>query len=309
MTRACIIVASHISKSYRLKYLCECLKSLLEQTVVIPIFLSISFENEIVQTVYKKIMENNGLLNNTNITIYERKTKTSQFRHIFNVFELIKYNYDYIMFCDDDDTYVNNRVELFINAIEGSLLVMDSNKKLVGVYEQKKKETHFERFHEYWSYCIGSIFIEQFITKINEGGFDKYVEHDMFDVLFSSYLRFLDSSHVFVSYQLKLYNYRKNTTDSVVANIINTKIIDSASTHTGFIRDNIEIHKQNIFLHNSQGRDYNIDGVVKDLLSNENKYLHPKIMGKLCPKLVGEINKYYQEIRQLVMYMGICYKN
>ena len=308
MTRVCIIVSSHISKSYRLKYLCECLQSLLEQTVIVPIFLSISFENNLVQNVYHKFMEKNGLLDNTNITTFERKTKMSQFRHIFSVFKNIKNDYDYIMFCDDDDTYVNNRVELFIDAIEGSLVVMDSSKKLVGVYEQKNKETHIVKFHEYWSYCISSIFIQQFITKITDGGFDKYVDHDFFDVLFSSYLRFLDSSHVFVSYQLKLYNYRKNTTDSVVANIINTKIIDTASTHTGFISDNIDVHKRNIFLHNSQGRDYNIDGVIKDSLSNENKYLHREIMKKLCPKLVNEINTYYHEIRQLVKYMNIYQK-
>lgn len=199
MTRTCIIVASHISKAYRLKYLCECLQSLVEQTVIVPIYVSISFENDLVKNVYHKVMINNGLLNNKNITIFGRKDKTSQFRHIFNVFEYIKNDFEYVMFCDDDDTYVSNRVELFIIGIEGALSVIENGKKFVGIYEGKNDKTHFDEYKEYWSYCIKSIYIQEFIDKINSGGFDKFVDYDMFDVVFSSYLRFL-------SYPLMLYN-------------------------------------------------------------------------------------------------------
>lgn len=307
MTRACIIVASHISKSYRLKYLCESLQSLIEQTVIVPIFLSISFDNELVLNVYHKIMEKNGLSNNANITIYERNTKTSQFRHIFNVFESIKSDNDYIMFCDDDDSYVNNRVELFINAIEGSLLVMDKQKKFVGVYERKNKKSHSDEYKEYWSYCISSIYMQEFFTKINKGSFDKFIDYDIFDVLFASYIRFMDSSHVFVSYQLKLYNYRKNTRDSITANMINkSNKIDTASTFNEFIHNNIIGIKHNILLKNAMGRNYDIDCVLKDAFCKD--FLCPNLIMSISPDMVNEINTYYHEIRHLVTYMNIYQK-
>ena len=37
----CVVIASHISKEKRIEYLIECLKSLINQDVVIPIYLSI----------------------------------------------------------------------------------------------------------------------------------------------------------------------------------------------------------------------------------------------------------------------------
>ena len=304
MTRTCIIVASHISKAYRLKYLCECLQSLVEQTVIIPIYLSISFENDLVKNVYHKIMDKNGLLNNNNITIFEIKDKTSQFRHIFNVFEYIKNDFEYVMFCDDDDTYVNNRVELFINGIEGALSVIEKGKKLVGIYEGKNDKTHIDEYKEYWSYCIKTIYIQEFIVKINSGGFDKFVDHNMFDVIFSSYLRFMDNTHVFVSYPLMLYNYRKNTNDSVTANMQNGQHIDdTTSTFNEFLWSKKDSIKNNIFVKNAMGHDYDIKRVLKDAING--RKTPPNLLQNINTKWIIEINDYYKEIRQLVVFMNI----
>ena len=41
---ACIVIASHISNPKRIGHLIECLTSLIQQSVIIPIYLSISFE-------------------------------------------------------------------------------------------------------------------------------------------------------------------------------------------------------------------------------------------------------------------------
>ena len=42
----CVFIASHISNEKRIKYLKECLNSLINQTVQIHIYLSISFAND-----------------------------------------------------------------------------------------------------------------------------------------------------------------------------------------------------------------------------------------------------------------------
>jgi hypothetical protein len=81
--------------------------------------------------------------------------------------------------------------------------------------------------------------------------------------------------------------------------------IDKASTFNEFNRGNIMGFKHNIFLENAKGNDYNLDSVLKDSLQVRN--LHPNLIQSLNPKIVDEINSYYHEIRQLVVFMGICH--
>ena len=49
----CILIASHISKGERVCYLKECLNSLINQTMKVPIYVSISFENMYILIFYR----------------------------------------------------------------------------------------------------------------------------------------------------------------------------------------------------------------------------------------------------------------
>ena len=53
----CIIVPSHINNINRTKLLIYCLKSLINQTKKIPIYLSISFETDLDKTLFNKLIE------------------------------------------------------------------------------------------------------------------------------------------------------------------------------------------------------------------------------------------------------------
>ena len=82
----CIFVASHVSKEQRLDYLTICLKSLIYQELKIPIYLSISFENELLKEGFEKQhSEFDKLCSFLNVNYM--KDKTSQMRHYY---ELLK---------------------------------------------------------------------------------------------------------------------------------------------------------------------------------------------------------------------------
>ena len=45
----CILMASHISYEHRIPFLVECLESLVKQSLSVPIYVSMSFENKELQ--------------------------------------------------------------------------------------------------------------------------------------------------------------------------------------------------------------------------------------------------------------------
>ena len=103
--KMCVIVPSHINHISRTKSLICCLQSLMNQTNIIPVYLSISFETDLDKTLFNKLFEGKNLLNNKFICVIYQEIKTSKFRHINKVIDSIKKTYKYVMFCDDDDTY------------------------------------------------------------------------------------------------------------------------------------------------------------------------------------------------------------
>lgn len=317
MTRICIIVASHISISIRVKYLCECLNSLINQTIVIPIFLSISFENALVYQIFQKTMTLNNLLENTNIVVFYQDKQTSQFRHIFQVFEIIKNDYDYIMFCDDDDTYENIRVQAFVEALIDAINGMKNHigKQLVGIYERKNNESHTNAYTEFWNYCIDVKYIQQFITIINNGGFNKHIDNNYFDMMFGSYLRFLDNTHVFGSLNYKLYNYNKYDNSLLgitqANNLLHKKIkyrnlnnpYESLKRCNDYIINNINRMKKNMFLQISRGLNYNEQCVINECFPME----EDRFICLLDPMLILELKQYYTDVKQMAISIGINY--
>lgn len=207
----CIIVPTHINNCHRTKLLIVCLKSLINQTKKIPIYLSISFETELDKTLFHKMFENEILLYNIHINTYYQKYKMSQFRHIQYICGVINNKYEYVMFCDSDDTYELNRVEIVTLANElGENNYSNNTKTYVGFYERDEKN-HCIKYYEYPSYCIKLKILKKFIN-ILINNYENILDNQFCDVIFSTYLRRLDELHAFSSIPLKLYNY--NTSDN-----------------------------------------------------------------------------------------------
>lgn len=313
----CIIVASHISTAVRVKYLCDCLNSLLEQTLVIPIILSISFEDELVFTIYKKQMEMKKLSNNPNITVIIRENKTAQFRHIFKVFESVKHKYDYFMFCDDDDTYNNTRVYKFVNSLLYGLNTADS-RIFAGVCEIDEVYLRDKKSIEYWNYLLCSNILQEFITKIQVGGFDNFVDNFMFDMLFGYYLMMKICNDIITVMEIKekLYNY--NIHDNSVTGIWSTPLIcdefipqksiqeykNDLSSRLKYVIPKL---KQNIFYSNSVGNNYDVKKIIIEWLGVES-HTEPqkqKIMQLFNPELLQELQTYYNGVIKMTDYLGI----
>jgi hypothetical protein len=295
----CIVVPSHINNIKRTKLLICCLQSLINQTHKIQIYLSISFETELDRTLFTKLIEKNNLLNNILICIIYQERQTSQFRHIEKVVDNIKNVYKYIMFCDDDDTYEMDRVEKFKIMTEHGYTNCPKDKIFVGAYERDlQKGSHSSSFYEYWSYCVNIEFIINFINIIKLNNYDYYIDNKMCDVLFSTYLRYLDNKHIFVSINEKLYNYNRNeysiTKKIAKQNNINNNIIKKKESNFEiFIQDlneclekNIETIKNNIFVIYSM-RKVSFENMLNELLKENYKYKN-KINKKILEKIKFE---------------------
>jgi hypothetical protein len=254
----CIIIPSHINNINRTKLLMCCLQSLINQTNKIPIYLSISFETDLDKTLFHKLIEKNNLLNNILICIIYQERQTSQFRHVENVIDNIKNIYKYVMFCDDDDTYEIDRVEKFIIMIEHGCANCPKDKIFVGAYEMDlQKGSHCSSFYEYWSYCINIEFIINFIDIIKINNYNYIIDNNMCDVLFSTYLRYLNNKHIFISINEKLYNYNRNE------NSITVKI-----SKENKIKNNIIPKKENNFEIFIQGLNETLDKNMETIKNN-----------------------------------------
>jgi hypothetical protein len=303
----CVIVPSHINNINRTKLLICCLQSLMNQTIIIPIYLSISFETDLDKTLFNKLFEGKNLLNNKFICVIYQEKKTSQFRHIDKVIDSIKKTYKYVMFCDDDDTYEINRVEQFIIAIENGYTICPKDKIFVGAYERDlQKGSHSLSFYEYWSYCVNIDFIVNFINIIKMNNYDYYIDNKMCDVLFSTYLRFLDNKHMFVSMNEKLYNYNRNEysitkkisneNKNIRKNNSTVEIYDFEKFIQGVnktLEENIESIKNNIFVTYSM-RKVSFENMLNIILQENYKYKN-----KINKKILEKIKFEYDNIKDL----------
>ena len=211
----CIAIASHISIDNRIDYLIECLDSLVKQTIPVTIYLSISFENNLLYDIFISKIATIQFIIKPVIKILNQKTP--QMRH----FSLLKENineggHKWILFCDDDDTYNNNRIEVFKNYIQIALQECEAfpDKKVAGIYESAFGKIHQDHRHEYWCYCISSEIYNRFFDKID--AYPDVLDHKCCDIIFAEYFRRIGEPYVFGRITDPLYNYRvDNNTDSI----------------------------------------------------------------------------------------------
>jgi len=257
----CIIVPSHVSNCERLKYMKDCLQSLLCQSTCIQIYLSISFEDNICERCFDSMMSRH-FSHDSNLIIIKRKNKTAQFRHIMQVYNEYRHKHQWFMFCDDDDTYHMHRVTMFVYSLHFDEDVSEE-KIYIGMHD-----CYYDiktAYYEYWAYCLNTKILEPFLKHI-----DKYnvTDHVYCDCLIVKYIESLMGGKYFIiNTKLKLYNH--NTLENSVCgrlkknmdkiNINFSKIQDDESLNK-FIGENMNIYLNNIFV--SLTRDYTFDRCI-----------------------------------------------
>ncbi len=300
----CIIVPSHINNVHRTKMLITCLESLINQTLKKDIYLSISFETDLDKLLFDKLIEKNNLLENDLIHVVYRGKKTSQFRHIEKLLELLESRYNFVFFIDDDDSYHHQRIEAFNYYLEEGIKFCPKDKIFVGVYELEKEE-HPDKYREYWSYCVNIKFIINFMNILKNNNYDYYIDHIMCDVLFSMYLRCLDEKHIFIKTDIKLYNYNLNEY-SITHKIQSINMIDESMqkykvTDLDFfikelnkrLQEYKESFKNNIFSYYSMNR-FTFEEILQKSLQTNYVY-----RDKIDIKLIDELKSEYDNIKSL----------
>ena len=220
----CIFIASHMSKSQRIPYLTECITSLVHQTLKIPIYLSISFDNADIENETKmQLQQHSEKYKYDFLNIRYRSEKTPQMQHFNLLIKEFSGKHNWIMFCDDDDTYEPNRTVHIAQLLTISKQQMSNQDEvsLGGVYESTFNKHHREHRHEYWCYCVSEKMIIDFmkvVEKYEDALYDKCC-----DVLFAEYLRRKSNTCIFLQMPVKYYNYR---------------IEDNSDSITGYIRQN-----------------------------------------------------------------------
>jgi len=213
----CIVIASHLSNTKRTGFLIECLESLLNQTLPISIYLSISFQTEEIKTAFLNTTRLIELCSRINLHIQDKKTP--QMRHFYLLYPELQRNHKWVMFCDDDDTYEPNRVERIIqNIYSGDIHCRQMNKILAGLYESTFGKDHREHRHEYWCYCVNIEMLGKFYDKLID--YPDIIDNKCCDVLFAEYLRRASPEHLYCQLNEKLYNYRiEQNSDSITGYI------------------------------------------------------------------------------------------
>lgn len=272
----CIVIASHLSNSKRILYLIECLESLLNQTIPISIYLSISFNNDAIR---EEFLNNYKIMDLCNkIFLVIREHKTPQMRHIYMLSPELEKKHKWIMFCDDDDSYDNNRVEQIIKYIYSGLIQCSQipNKKLIGLYESTFGKDHREHRHEYWCYCINIDIIRQFYEKLAD--YPDIIDNKCCDVLFAEYLRRANENLLYSRINEKLYNYRvDNNSDSITGfikgnqtkyirnreppSIMDISFSEYVVDWNEYLYENLDIYLHDVFLRTIVGSD--LDFILK----------------------------------------------
>jgi hypothetical protein len=210
--QVCIFIASHISNSLRIPLLMECLASLFAQTTPVAVYLGISFETaDLMNEFMNNVEQYREKIDNSELKCLIQAKKTAQMRHFAYLYSELSDKHNWVLFCDDDDTYQPTRVEEFITRIEN--YVSEEGKPLVGLYESTFKKTHTEHRHEFWCYCVNMRLLGKFYKILYP--YPDVLDNKCCDILFAEYLRRSPEIFEFIQIEIPLYNYRLDNTGSV----------------------------------------------------------------------------------------------
>ena len=108
--RVAVIIPCHIHYKGQLEKLLNCINSLKEQTHPCTIVVGISFASNEYYSIFKNYV---FPLVKRYAKFIVRCEQTYQIMHIYNCLQKVN-DHDYILFCDDDDTYLPKRVQIFV---------------------------------------------------------------------------------------------------------------------------------------------------------------------------------------------------
>jgi hypothetical protein len=260
-----VFIASHISNPRRIPFLVECISSLLQQTCIPKIYLSLSFETPVLQDSFLSTPSS------SQIHLLLQPQKTSQMRHFQQLMKAIlniPNPPEWILFCDDDDTYAPTRVAEFAAAFETS-------PNIAGAYESTFGKTHQEHRHEYWCYGIHRDVFQYFFENISD---PTILEHSCCDIILAEYLRRTRFSFIQIICSPPLYNYRRiDNDDSITGCIVDkqqneirqpntpalddSKLVDYIISLNDYLRENLKFYLHDTFLKTVIGADF--DTILK----------------------------------------------
>jgi hypothetical protein len=326
---ACILIASHISSEKRIAYLIETLESFMKQTLLIPVYLSVSFESEELNTSFLQRFAKTPDDFRTVIVLYINSLKTPQMRHMASLFPLIQKRYNWVMFSDDDDIYQPNRVEHFLVNIDRILSQANINKEFTGkeftgkeftgkeftgkefagIYENQIGEEHTTRRHEYWCYCVRTRLLGRFFATVEQ--YPEILDNKCCDVLFAEFLRRLDQGKYFFAVLTdKYYHYRTENNEDSVTGMIQTsqKVIRPAREVTPenhqeciaelseYLDSNVSVYLHDTFLYSVVGMDF--DGILQKEFKSE----YP-IISEINQGPIQEMRTLHEKLRNVCNLM------
>ena len=211
--KVCVFIPCHIYYVEQIALLDRCLDSLIHQTIIPDIYVSISLNDEF-KKLFSYILRKYSEL----VTFIFSKEQLYQMEHIYKLTKYVS-KYDMIMFCDDDDYYHKERVEIFIKSYMNSNLEL---KDFGGV-----KELDPESYDEYWCYGLVPKILFDFFAIFEKHNMLELLKHKFGDMYFRNYLvTRVDINKSFgymgITLDNHLYIYNNNNPNSITRSLNNT---------------------------------------------------------------------------------------
>lgn len=204
-TRFAVFVASHISYDKQINYLRNCIRSILVQTEPVDLYVSISSEPKYTSAV----RELRGDFKMLPVQILIRDEQTPQMIHIKLLHEQFGGRHDRIMFCDDDDTYEPQRVQVFRIRLD----CLKGPKEMVSrvILVEAESEKNLNTAEEFWRCAVAPSTLTDFYGRFHTEKHISYLKSPYADMILRWFLR-SDKwySRAIIIYPVSLYNYREH---------------------------------------------------------------------------------------------------
>jgi len=200
--KVAVFIASHIHYQGQNTLLIRALQSVLNQTIIPHIYISMSVADEMMEMA-------NGLkmgINLENLTWKIHPKQMFQLQHLEYLTNTYADQYDMILFLDDDDTYTTNRVRGMQYALSLGLQHYGHSKPIC--IREIVDWGEGESMPEVWAYGVQPLVLRDFFDEIRERKLARYTCNVMGDCVFRAYLRHKDLN--IITTDVQLYNYNKS---------------------------------------------------------------------------------------------------
>lgn len=201
-----IIVPCHIKYHMQFDYLVKCLLSIGKQTYQnIRVVVGISFIGEKEYLFFKDIV---FPIFKDKVKFVIQRRQTYQMIHIYHCFQKIQ-DCNLILFCDDDDYFIPNRVETFVK-----LKQENSDSKIIREIIPDHNEES-----EYWCYGLEPCVLKDFYERTEPNMY--LLCHKFGDMYLRNFLLYTQKHGNILSFTAKhpLYVYNTENEQSIIRNI------------------------------------------------------------------------------------------